>query len=172
MNKSIKIILGIAVGLVLLVAIAGFVRFNFTNGGDVVIKEETPAVTILTAKYIHSETPWPPKVTYSKEAFICNDPEWKSSDEVAKMTNIGWTIMISGKKYCVNEEAEGGAGSTYITYEYSTLVNTQLAKVTFTLRHISCMNYDEPERSECVAEQNLYNADSIANDLILADNKN
>jgi methionine-R-sulfoxide reductase len=41
MKKIILVTLGIASGLVLLVAIAGFIRFNFTDGGDIVSEVKT-----------------------------------------------------------------------------------------------------------------------------------
>ena len=43
MNKNIKIILGTIIVIVVLIAAAGFYRFNFTDGGDVIVIEDVPA---------------------------------------------------------------------------------------------------------------------------------
>jgi len=51
MKKIVVIILGCVVGVILLVAVAGFIRFNFTDGGDIVPPVDTiPYVVHLDVK--------------------------------------------------------------------------------------------------------------------------
>lgn len=53
MNKTIKIILGTIVAIVVLIAAAGFYRFNFTDGGDIVVKEDVP-VSVPSGHYCYA----------------------------------------------------------------------------------------------------------------------
>lgn len=109
----------------------------------------------LGTTYI-STAEWPPQVAVLI-AYAC--PTNASSTEpffqVAER-------MIDGKTYCVAALGEGAAGSTYVTYEYVTDRGDAVLWTSFTLRYVQCQNYDEPERSACVAEQDAANTDPLA----------
>lgn len=122
-----------------------------------------PHDTTLRTKYIHltQDATWPPVVTLSVEQFTCIE----TGTEIS--TN-GKTVQksIAGKTYCVSIASEGAAGSTYTTYTYTTMANGKLAKVSFTLRATQCMNYDNPQQTECLAERAAFDPDNLANMIV------
>lgn len=142
------------------VAITGFIRFNFTNGGDVIMdtpQQINPIVdlTKLNTKYIKSQDLWPPKASITAGSYSCTP----SNTEVGKVEERD----IDGHTYCINTLNEGAAGSTYSIYTYTSAVNTStVARTTFTLRYVQCMNYDNPNQSECLAERKNFNPDIYA----------
>ena len=104
----------------------------------------------LTTTYVTAASVWPPKVTTTNKIFSCTDTQKN----------------IQGNMYCIKKDAEGAAGSTYTTYTYKTKVGDQLATTTFTLRTVQCMNYDEPQQSDCRNEQSNFDVDMFADGLI------
>lgn len=92
---------------------------------------------------------WPPQVTMTSEDFSCTE-----SDTVKKRT-------INGNEYCVTASGEGAAGSVYTTYDYKTKQGDFLVQVNFVLRTPQCANYDEPNKSNCEAEQANFNVDVL-----------
>jgi hypothetical protein len=95
-----------------------------------------------------------PKVELSDGEFTCEE-EGKNGER----------HEVKGQVYCVTSSSEGAAGSTYTTYEYTTTVSDSIAKITFTIRKPQCLNYDEPERSACTAEQAAFNVDEYADNI-------
>jgi hypothetical protein len=73
---------------------------------------------------------------------------------------------INGREYCITTQVQGAAGGTYTDYAYLTLFNNQLIRVNFTLREPQCLNYDEPERSACQAEQANFDLDKVIDQIV------
>ncbi len=101
---------------------------------------ETDSKTLINSisvndKYIHP-IKWPPVVTVVDSKFVCS------------------TSLVKG--YCVTKSSEGAAGSTYTEYNYSKAYGTKTAKLNFTIQSVQCLNYDEPNRSECIIKQSLF----------------
>ncbi len=124
------------------------------DDGDDMIESPVVAPTDYTkpldTKYVTAASVWPPKVTTTTGGkLVCK----KQKD-------------IQGNMYCIDAQPEGAAGSTYTTYTYKTKVGEQLASTTFTLRTVQCMNYDEPQQSECRNEQLSFDVDMLADGLI------
>lgn len=94
---------------------------------------------------------WPPLVEVVAGEFTC--PENKKQ-------------TIKGRTYCVIVSTEGAAGSTYTTYEYSTNRGDFIAKTIFTLRTPQCLNYDEPNQSICIQEQESFDVSGLVDQII------
>lgn len=70
-------------------------------------------------------------------------------------------VVVDGAEYCRTIILEGAAGSTYGQYAYAFEESDRVAILTFTLRFPQCMNYDDPEQSACVAEQEAFEPDTL-----------
>ena len=101
----------------------------------------------LYAQYI-SLVEWPPMVEISDDIFSCQETPLTSS-----LPNRTLRQKVGEREYCIEAMSEGAAGSVYTTYNYSTIYNNSLVKVTFILRYPACYNYDEPKQSECISER-------------------
>lgn len=86
-------------------------------------------------KYIHP-LKWPPIVIVSNSKFSCK------------------TILVNG--YCITKTTEGAAGSIFTTYTYAKEYGNKTASINFTIQSVQCLNYDEPNRSECKEKQEKY----------------
>jgi hypothetical protein len=110
---------------------------------------------IIDTEYITAES-WPPIVTRPFGIFSC-------TDSGSKTTPQGESIKVNmdGGTYCIKTEASGAAGSTYTTYNYLTTKEGKLINLAFTLKSVQCMNYDEPKKSKCLSERQIFNPDII-----------
>lgn len=121
----------------------------------------TPATPIISAeplvtKYIHS-VEWPPKAEIMNRVLSCEESEFTSKH------------IIGNKTYCVTQESEGAAGSTYTTYNYSFLhpkYTNKTVTLTFTLRSVQCENYDDPEKNKCEAERKAFDVNKFVIEMI------
>lgn len=121
---------------------------TYTNCVDSTAETVTEEVSTpqLPYQYI-SATEWPPLVEAVEGEYMCDSGEEKTFGEDV---------------YCFSMTSEGAAGSTYTTYVYS----GESKKVSFTLRFPQCLNYDEPQQGECVAEQEGFDVDALAGELL------
>lgn len=119
----------------------------------------------LSTKYIHAQE-WPPKLTVLDQVFSC--------DKTATSSPQGAQIIkkkIGNRDYCVSAESEGAAGSTYITYNYSFASIKDIKKTLafeFVLREVQCLNYDNPQQSECLTERKNFNVDDVVEKIVKA----
>lgn len=115
--------------------------------------------TLPSSSVMSSE--WPPAITVTDGKPSCSGLDSQVSAAGSKLSKF-----IGGSQYCVITTSEGAAGSTYITYMYETMRGAKLVTLSFTLRKVQCMNYDEPERSSCMAEQASFDPDALASQII------
>lgn len=101
---------------------------------------------------------WPPKLEIKNNPFTCISAG-KETD------TAGQTVkkIINGNNYCVTKVSEGAAGSTYTQYTYTTEVETEkkVFSYTFSLRFVSCDNYDNPQKNACEKERTVFDIDSF-----------
>ena len=116
----------------------------------------------LPTKYV-TAVEWPPTVSMVAGKLVCEQGSAIGSDGETKRFALR---TLDGSDYCVGFSAEGAAGSTYTSYEYSTAQGDYVARVSFTLRTPQCMNYDDPERTVCKTEQALFATDALAVDIL------
>lgn len=114
--------------------IQGTAIFKYSLSGSGVVIENISAISV-NDKYIHP-LKWPPMVKVIDKAFVCD------------------TNLVNG--YCVTSVAEGAAGSTYTEYLYTKAYGAKTASLNFTVQAVQCLNYDEPNRAECLAKQAGY----------------
>lgn len=109
----------------------------------------------LTTRYI-SIVDWPPKVAVTNGPLTCTE----AGSETAR---AGQTMKrtVDDREYCVTRESEGAAGSIYTNYAYATEKNGRALIFTFSLRAVQCLNYDDPQRSECEAERGSFDLDGV-----------
>lgn len=165
--KQSKFLIGV-VGFVVLILIILFTTENHDEKKQTEIKDETKATsteqtpqlsfefpTLTSMAYIKA-TDWPPVVTEYKEPYSCA-PAGKEIDR-SGVTSEG---AMKDVRFCKTIIAEGAAGSIYREYAYLFPQGTGTIGVTFSLQFPQCMNYDEPKRSECKAEEGAFNPDSL-----------
>lgn len=105
--------------------------------------EELPTNYIMTQE-------WPPRVDARIAQFLCAE----SLQE------------ISGREYCIGSESGGAAGSVYTSYTYNTMQGDRMITVQFALRYPQCANYAEPEQTACEVEQEAFNVDALADQIV------
>lgn len=95
-------------------------------------------------------------VTIADGEFSCAETSPTSSlpERVTRRT-------VDDRVYCMEEKIGAAAGSTYIEYTYTTARDGKLITLNFTLRYSQCLNYDDPQRSECLAERETFDLDSV-----------
>jgi membrane-bound inhibitor of C-type lysozyme len=81
----------------------------------------------------------------------------------AVLCEVGEVKEIDGTEYCVTTLSEGAAGSTYTTYTYE----REGVRAEFTLRFPQCLNYDQPEQTACVQDQESLDVDALADDILV-----
>jgi len=148
--------------------IQGSALFSYIvkDEGVVIMDIKKGDETSLTTTYIGSQNLWPPKVTITKGTFVCKETP---VTEQNKINPKGTTVkkIISGREYCITTASEGAAGSTFTTYSYIAKIEQKFAKVSFILRAIECMNYDDPKQTECLKERESFNPDTLVDNLII-----
>ncbi len=100
------------------------------------------------SNYISAQE-WPPKITVTDGGLVC----------AAKK-------IINNSTYCVTAVSEGAAGSTYTTYSYATEKNGKIITLSFVIRAVQCMNYDDPQQTECLKERAAFDVDALADHIL------
>lgn len=111
---------------------------------------------LASAEYVHPND-WPPTLDVREGVVAC---------EVSGSEITGGVMterrLVNGHDYCVTREGEGAAGSIYTTYTYTTQRDGQVATLSFVIRTVQCLNYDEPQRSVCQAAQAGFDVNRLA----------
>lgn len=183
-NNLTKNILGLLVVVVLVVlassiySISSPSKNNTTDSQTATSTLSTSSTTIQTstttkpadfkwiAQYIHP-VEWPPKLSTLNQAFSCKESAI-SAQTGRPVAQGGQTVLrtVGNRTYCITEESEGAAGSTYTTYTYKFASSNSVgAKTTnvleFTLRAVQCANYDDPQKTACENERKSIDIDVI-----------
>lgn len=115
----------------------------------------------LSTTYI-SVADWPPIVTVTDGPFSCTE----AGEEIARAGKTE-KLMIDGREYCVTKVSEGAAGSIYTQYSYITPTgNNNAVNLTFTLRFVRCINYDEAQKLQCEEERMTFDIDSVIDRIV------
>lgn len=112
-------------------------------------------VTFGNSNYVTARE-WPPKVTVSKEAYTCVPTVDSKASAVTTYEKI-----IEGTAYCVSEQKEGAAGSTYTEYHVSSAKEDKTFTMSFTIQTVQCMNYDGSQQSACQAAQASFKVEEL-----------
>lgn len=114
----------------------------------------------LMTSYI-SLVDWPPQVQILDEQYTCNEAG-QATDRAGKTEKR----MVDNKEYCVTTVSEGAAGSVYNQYAYKTVKDDKTIVLTFTLRFVQCMNYDQPQQDECLNERQSFDMGSTIDRIV------
>ena len=104
----------------------------------------------------------PPKIVVSSNIsqLVCEEFERKSTLEFPTASQK--KITVEGETYCRFSGAEGTAGTTYVTYRYSTIKKEKQIILEFTLLYPDCGNYSDNKMEKCRREEDNFNPDILA----------
>ena len=107
-------------------------------------------------KIVNEEEKYPPKFKITEGQIDCK----KTSSESGLLSR---TVKrkIDGRIYCIESLSEGAVGTIYTQYAYSTIKGGSLIMVSCVIRYPQCINYSEPQRTECANERETFNLDKI-----------
>lgn len=74
-------------------------------------------------------------------------------------------VITDKAQYCLETISEGAAGSVYTKYSYYTLNEDDLIVIKFTAQYPQCYNYDDPEKTDCLAERESFSTNDIADEI-------
>lgn len=171
LKNSIDMWLIVALGIIILAGVIVYLITRKTHENGVVTdtqvvqtntvktptKQTIPVVPIISTvlpRYITEQENWPPVITTHKNSYSCDTGGPYSQQTTEK--------VIDGVTYCIKTENEGAAGTTYKTITYTTSEKTS----TFTLRYVSCGNYGDPEKADCLRNQSAFDLDKIVSSLM------
>lgn len=75
-------------------------------------------------------------------------------------------ITSDRAQYCLETASEGAAGSVYTEYSFYTLFSGDLIVIKFTAQYPQCYNYDDPEKTDCLAERESFSPQDIADEIL------
>lgn len=105
---------------------------------------------------VNEEEKYPPKFKITEGQIDCKITSSESDllYETAKRS-------IDGRIYCIESLSEGAAGTIYTQYIYSTIKSGSLITVSCVIRYPQCMNYSEPQSTECENERETFDLEKI-----------
>jgi hypothetical protein len=104
---------------------------------------------------------WPPQINLINKSFECVEAGSESGRAGKSERRV-----INGKEYCVTEVKEGAAGSMYTQYAYAREEDGKTLVLTFSLRMPQCGNYQDPEKSWCELEVDIFNPDEVVDRIL------
>jgi len=107
-------------------------------------------------KIVNEEEKYPPKFKITKGQIDCKETSSESG-----LLSRTVKRKIDGRIYCIESASEGAAGTIYTQYAYSTIKCGSLITVSCVIRYPQCMNYSEPQRTECANERETFDLDKI-----------
>lgn len=117
-------------------------------------------------KYIHTAE-WPPIVTSVNNSYVCKE----GGDEVLSGGETT-EISVGENDYCRTVSSEGAAGSVYTSYSYTSRIDSDsTAQMDFSIRIVQCANYDDPQKTECLAEREIFDIDKIVDQMFASVSK-
>lgn len=161
-----------AIGFVVIIVLVGVVSWLIKS--EPVVSPDDGWKTTTTSQGVTFRYPdkipttyisaveWPPQVTQINGNFAC-------AESGSEVTQAGRTekLKIDGREYCLTKVSESAAGSTYTQYLYTTATpNKKLINITFSLRFVQCVNYDDPKKTECLNERSIFNIDSLIDKIV------
>lgn len=111
----------------------------------------------LSTNYIRPQE-WPPKLLIIDNAgFSCEE------GGLGINGRPGMTIQksINNTVYCIENVTGGAAGTFYTDYTYTFVKDGKLVKLTFTLAYPQCVNYPDPQKTECEQERQTFDLDVL-----------
>ena len=105
---------------------------------------------------VNEEENYPPKFKITEGQIDCKI----TSSESGLLTRTA-KRRIDGRIYYIESTSEGAAGTIYTLYAYSTIKNGSLITVSCVIRYPQCINYSEPQRTECANERGTFDLDKI-----------
>lgn len=120
----------------------------------------------LGTKYIHTAE-WPPVLTSVNDPYVCRE----GGSEVLQNGKTT-EVSVGENDYCMNVSTEGAAGSIYTSYSYVSRIDPEnSARMDFSVRIVQCANYDDPQKSECLAERESFDINKTVDQMFVSVSK-
>lgn len=104
---------------------------------------------------------WPPQVNVDDNPYACVE-----AGEETERAGGTEEVTVGGNEYCRTVVAEGAAGSTYRQYAYAFSRDNETAILTFSVRFPQCANYEAEESEDCTADQEDFDPDALADQMV------
>ena len=121
-------------------------------------------ISLFHSLYVRdAKFPWPPRIIIRNENFTCAAKSLSPSNHITVTPK-----NVNGHTYCVSRSTEGAAGSTYETYNYTTMVAGKSVTASFIMfGPTNCSVYDNgtgnaPDNqtfNSCQKELSTYSTD-------------
>jgi hypothetical protein len=110
---------------------------------------------------VNEEEKYPPKFEITEGQIDCQKTSSESDllFRTVKRKN-------DGRIYCIESLSEGAVGTIYTQYTYSTIKSGSLIMVSCVIRYPQCINYSEPQRTECANERETFDLDKIISHIV------
>ena len=105
---------------------------------------------------VNEEEKYPPKFKITEGQIDC-----KITSSESALLSRTVKRKIDGRIYCIESLSEGAVGTIYTQYAYSTIKNGSLIMMSCVIRYPQCINYSEPQRTECANERERFDLDKI-----------
>lgn len=174
MNQTKKSLLWVAVSIVIIVLALFMIMQNKKQTGmpgtpNPGVSNQPPAGWVATTTsvngviktfyyppnlgttYLHLYD-WPPMLAFEHAPYTCTE-----AGSVVDRAGQTKPETTNGRPYCVTRESDGAAGSIYTNYAYAFPYQNGQGIFTFTVQFPQCVNYDDPKRTECQAEESAFN---------------
>ncbi|MCK5767886.1 MAG: hypothetical protein KAH35_05895 [Candidatus Atribacteria bacterium] len=107
-------------------------------------------------KIVNEEEKHPPKFKITEGQI-----DYKITSSESGLLTRTVKRRIDGRIYCIESTSEGAAGTIYTQYVYSAIKGGSLITVSCVIRYPQCINYSEPQRTECAKESETFDLDKI-----------
>ncbi len=148
------VVTGNSISIPILDETANWETFVSINNGVTFLYPEN-----LSTSYI-SPQGWPPELLIIDDAgFSCEE------GGLGIDGRPGMTVQkqINNIIYCINSVSEGADGTFYTNYTYTFIKDLKLVKLSFTLAYPQCENYNDPQKTECEEEYQIFDLDTLIN---------
>ncbi len=111
----------------------------------------------LSTNYIRPQE-WPPKLQIiDNVVFSCE----QGGLGINGRPGMAIQKKINNIVYCIENVSGGAAGTFYTDYTYTFSKDSKLVKLSFTLAYPQCENYDDPQKTECERERQIFDLDTL-----------
>jgi len=105
---------------------------------------------------VNEEEKYPPKFKITEGQI-----DYRKTSSESDLRSRTVKRKIDGRIYCIESSSEGAVGTVYTQYAYSTIKSGSLIMVSCVIRYPQCINYSEPQRTECANERETFDLDKI-----------
>ncbi len=154
--------------LLIIIAILAVGGIAYYSGKNSVPKIEQnnnqPQLSTTLPQYVGAQSGWPPVIQNSLTPYSCHTQAQTGDGPNGSTVEV----KVGSSIYCRTIMSEGAAGSRYAEYTYVKANGSGTKTTNFTLRLPNCDNWDDPEKTQCKTNQNIFfaNLDALIDSLM------